>query len=60
MSNGGKKQQLKKNDNNAVYSWPKVGHSQSEEGGSTWFLKLPEAPCQNSNQLVDTKSKSSL
>lgn len=42
---------------NAVYSWPKVEHSEREEGGSTWFLKLPEAPSQNSAQLVDAKSK---
>ena len=56
MSNGGKEQQLKKKKN-AVYSWPKVGHSEREEGGSTWFLKLPEAPSENSAQLVDAKSK---
>lgn len=60
MSNGGKEQQFKNKNNNAVYSWPKVGHSQREEGGSTWFLKLPEAPSKNSTQLVDAKSKTIL
>lgn len=60
MSNGGKEQQFKNKNNNAVYSWPEVGHSQREEGGSTWFLKLPEAPSKNSTQLVDAKSKTIL
>lgn len=34
-----------------VCSCPKVGHSQGEEEGSTWFLKSPKAPAQNSEPL---------
>ena len=34
-----------------------VGHSQGEEKGSTWFLKSPKAPAQNSARLVDAKAK---
>ena len=64
MSNGGKEQKKKKKDFYKVIkfktelfkcllflpvcSCPKVGHSQGEEEGSTWFLKSPKAPVQNS------------
>lgn len=43
-----------------VCSCPKVGHSQGEKKGSTWFLKSPKALCQNSALLVDAKGKSIL
>ena len=44
MSNGGKEQ---KKNNKLGCSCPRVGHSQEEEKGSTWFLKSPKATNRN-------------
>lgn len=34
-----------------------VGHSQGEVKGSTWFLKSPKSPAQNSTQLMPRQKR---